>query len=190
MAAAWSVLGPLPRKASTESWDSHRSKTLTRDGSSKSAEIAKSRQPGAPRPARPPPCTRPDSRRAPPCRQSDVLRLSPWRAPPLFEWPLQLRPRGADEIIDAKEPKGTAVKLRDALDSIVPDPAAAHVYGQPYETADGVTVVPVARVRGRTKAGAGHRSSPDRETGRRVRHQERRGHLGTCRRLDPHRADG
>jgi hypothetical protein len=46
------------------------------------------------------------------------------------------------------------VKLRDALDSIVPDPAAAHVYGQPYETADGVTVVPVARVRGRSNAGA------------------------------------
>jgi hypothetical protein len=46
------------------------------------------------------------------------------------------------------------VKLRDALDSIVPDPAAAHVYGQPYETADGVTVVPVARVRGRSKAAA------------------------------------
>ena len=41
------------------------------------------------------------------------------------------------------------MKLRDALDSIVPDPAAAGVYGQPYETADGVTVVPVARVRGR-----------------------------------------
>jgi hypothetical protein len=46
------------------------------------------------------------------------------------------------------------VKLRDALDSIVPDPTAAHVYGQPYETADGVTIVPVAKVRGRTKAGA------------------------------------
>jgi hypothetical protein len=59
-----------------------------------------------------------------------------------------------DQFIDCQGPKGTAVKLRDALDSIVPDPAAAHVYGQPYETADGVTVVPVARVRGRTKAGA------------------------------------
>lgn len=59
-----------------------------------------------------------------------------------------------DEFIDCQERKGIAVKLRDALDSIVPDPAAAHVYGQPYETADGVTVVPVARVRGKTKAGA------------------------------------
>ena len=45
------------------------------------------------------------------------------------------------------------MKLRDALDSIVPDPAAAQVYGQPYETVDGVTVVPVAKVRGRTKPG-------------------------------------
>jgi hypothetical protein len=43
------------------------------------------------------------------------------------------------------------MKLRDALDSIVPDPAAAHVYGQPYQLEDGVTVVPVAKVRGRTK---------------------------------------
>jgi hypothetical protein len=46
------------------------------------------------------------------------------------------------------------MKLRDALDSIVPDPAAAQVYGQPYETVDGVTVLPVAKVRGRTKPGA------------------------------------
>lgn len=47
------------------------------------------------------------------------------------------------------------MKLRDALDSIVPDPAAAQVYGQPYETADGATVVPVAKVRGRAKPGTG-----------------------------------
>jgi hypothetical protein len=46
------------------------------------------------------------------------------------------------------------VKLRDALDSIVPDPSAAHVYGQPYQTADGATVLPVAKVRGRTRPGA------------------------------------
>jgi hypothetical protein len=45
------------------------------------------------------------------------------------------------------------MKLRDALDSIVGDPSAARVYGQPYETADGVTVLPVARVRGRTRPG-------------------------------------
>lgn len=35
----------------------------------------------------------------------------------------------------------------------MPDAAAAQVYGQPYETVDGVTVVPVAKVRGRTKPG-------------------------------------
>lgn len=45
------------------------------------------------------------------------------------------------------------MKLRDALDSIVPDPAAAQVYGQPYETTDGATILPVAKVRGRTKPG-------------------------------------
>jgi hypothetical protein len=43
------------------------------------------------------------------------------------------------------------MKLRDALDSIVPDPSAAQVYGQPYQTADGTTVLPVAKVRGRTR---------------------------------------
>lgn len=55
-----------------------------------------------------------------------------------------------EEVIDVKR---TAVKLRDTLDSIVPDPAAAQVYGQPYETVDGATVLPVARVRGRLKPG-------------------------------------
>ncbi|WP_123028949.1 hypothetical protein [Mycolicibacterium stellerae] len=45
------------------------------------------------------------------------------------------------------------MKLRDALDSIVPDPSAAQVYGQPYQTADGATVLPVAKVRGRTRPG-------------------------------------
>jgi hypothetical protein len=59
-----------------------------------------------------------------------------------------------EEVIDGSNRKGTQVKLRDALDSIVPDPAAAQVYGQPYVTADGATVVPVAKVRGRTKTGA------------------------------------
>ena len=46
------------------------------------------------------------------------------------------------------------MKLRDTLDSIVPDPAAGQVYGQPYETPDGATVLPVAKVRGRTRPGA------------------------------------
>jgi hypothetical protein len=43
------------------------------------------------------------------------------------------------------------MNLRDAgelLDSLEPHPHAARVYGQPYETADGTTVIPVARARG------------------------------------------
>ena len=46
------------------------------------------------------------------------------------------------------------MKLRDALDSIVPDSSAAQVYGQSYQTADGATVLPVAKVRGRTRPGS------------------------------------
>ncbi len=46
------------------------------------------------------------------------------------------------------------MRLRDAVDSIVPDPTAAQVYGQPYEIADGTTVVPVAKVRRRGGPGA------------------------------------
>lgn len=45
------------------------------------------------------------------------------------------------------------MKLRDALDTVVPAPAASQVYGKPYETTDGATVLPVAKVRGRTKPG-------------------------------------
>jgi hypothetical protein len=44
------------------------------------------------------------------------------------------------------------MSLREALDSILPDPSAGQVYGQPYETADGATVLPVARLRGRRAA--------------------------------------
>ena len=46
------------------------------------------------------------------------------------------------------------MKLRDAIDTLVTDPDASRVYGQPHETADGTTVIPVAKVRGRTKSGA------------------------------------
>jgi hypothetical protein len=63
----------------------------------------------------------------------------------------------AFEVIEGRrrrKPKGTLMKLRDALDSIVPDPSAAQVYGQPYQTSDGATVLPVAKVRGRTRPGA------------------------------------
>jgi hypothetical protein len=43
------------------------------------------------------------------------------------------------------------MNLRDAgelLDSLEPHPDAKRVFGQPYETADGTTVIPVARARG------------------------------------------
>ena len=40
------------------------------------------------------------------------------------------------------------------LDTVVTDPDASRVFGQPYETADGATVVPVMKVRGRAKHGA------------------------------------
>jgi uncharacterized spore protein YtfJ len=41
------------------------------------------------------------------------------------------------------------MKLRDALDAISDDGRPAHVYSQPYETANGATIITVARVRGR-----------------------------------------
>jgi hypothetical protein len=45
------------------------------------------------------------------------------------------------------------MKLPDAIDSLVADPNASRVFGPPYETADGATVIPVAKVRGRGKPG-------------------------------------
>jgi hypothetical protein len=39
----------------------------------------------------------------------------------------------------------------ELLDSLDFDPNASRVYGQPYETADGTTVIPVAVVRGRAR---------------------------------------
>jgi len=51
------------------------------------------------------------------------------------------------------------MKLRDALDSIVPDPSAAQVYGQPYQTPDGATVLPVGTSSRRPKPRAWSRSS-------------------------------
>jgi hypothetical protein len=43
------------------------------------------------------------------------------------------------------------VKLRDALDTISTDGRTTNVYSQPYETADGATIIMVARVRGRVR---------------------------------------
>jgi uncharacterized spore protein YtfJ len=47
------------------------------------------------------------------------------------------------------------VKLSDALDQLPTDRTVKRVYGEPYETADGATVIPVARIR----AGRGRRRS-------------------------------
>ena len=40
-------------------------------------------------------------------------------------------------------------EARDVIDAVAPDPETSRVFGQPYETADGTTVVPVAKMRGR-----------------------------------------
>jgi hypothetical protein len=43
------------------------------------------------------------------------------------------------------------VKLQDALDAISTDGRPTHVYSQPYEIADGTTVIAVAKVRGKVR---------------------------------------
>ncbi len=40
-------------------------------------------------------------------------------------------------------------EAREAIDTVPVDPAASRVFGQPYETADGSTVVPVAKPGGK-----------------------------------------
>jgi hypothetical protein len=39
-------------------------------------------------------------------------------------------------------------EAHDAVGTVVPDADASRVYGEPYETADGATVITVAKVRG------------------------------------------
>jgi hypothetical protein len=39
-------------------------------------------------------------------------------------------------------------EARDVIDTLGTDPDASRVFGQPYETPDGTTVVPVAKQRG------------------------------------------
>jgi len=41
------------------------------------------------------------------------------------------------------------VKLPDALDQLPTDPRVKRVYGEPYQTAGGGTVIPVAKIRER-----------------------------------------
>ena len=45
--------------------------------------------------------------------------------------------------------EGGKVKLRDALDAVPTDGQARQVYGQPYQTPDGTTIITVANLRGR-----------------------------------------
>jgi hypothetical protein len=45
-------------------------------------------------------------------------------------------------------------EAREAIDTLAPDPDASRVYGQPFETADGTTVIPAAKLRGRSAPGA------------------------------------
>jgi hypothetical protein len=48
------------------------------------------------------------------------------------------------------------MKLYDVVDQLPTDRRARRVYGEPYETADGATVIPVAKVRaGRTRSDQG-----------------------------------
>ena len=44
-------------------------------------------------------------------------------------------------------------EARDVIDTVTADPDASRVFGQPYETADGTTVVPVVKSRGRSLLG-------------------------------------
>ena len=44
-------------------------------------------------------------------------------------------------------------EARDVIDTMEADPDASRVFGQPYETPDGTTVVPVAKLRGRSRLG-------------------------------------
>jgi hypothetical protein len=51
------------------------------------------------------------------------------------------------------------MRLQEVFDTLSTDNGASRVYGQPYETVDGVTIITVARVRGRTRAGRAHADS-------------------------------
>jgi hypothetical protein len=47
------------------------------------------------------------------------------------------------------------MKLPESLDELPTNGAAGRVYGEPYRTADGATVMPVAKVRGSTATPVG-----------------------------------
>ncbi len=45
------------------------------------------------------------------------------------------------------------MKLQDALDAISTDGRPTHVYSEPYQTADGATIIAVSKIRGKLGAG-------------------------------------
>jgi len=47
-----------------------------------------------------------------------------------------------------------AREVPEVVDTLAPDPDASRVYGQPYETPDGTTVIGAAKLRGRCAPGA------------------------------------
>jgi hypothetical protein len=59
---------------------------------------------------------------------------------------LQLRPESPAEVIESKHERMNFRDAGELLDTLETD--ATRVYGQPYQTADGTTIIPVARVRG------------------------------------------
>lgn len=54
------------------------------------------------------------------------------------------------------------VKLSDVLDQLPTDVIGRRVYGEPYQTADGATVIPVARIRVGRRS---RRADPDQDLG-------------------------
>jgi hypothetical protein len=44
-------------------------------------------------------------------------------------------------------------EAREVIDTLAPDPDASRVYGQPFDTADGTTVISAAKLRGRSAPG-------------------------------------
>ncbi len=45
-------------------------------------------------------------------------------------------------------------EAREVIDTLAADPDASRVFGQAYETADGTTVIPVAKLRGAPRRGS------------------------------------
>ncbi len=66
----------------------------------------------------------------------------------------QIRPGMPPEItVDGKDGAMNLREARDVIDTPAADGDASRVFGQPYETADGTTVVPVAKLRSRSVPG-------------------------------------